>query len=60
MFLRTKSAFLCAPSPTKKINVKKVIEIVISFHFWSKKLEKSQQYSPYHSEIDTLEYPTLF
>ena len=59
-FLGTKSAFLNASFISKQTFVEKLVKIVKCFQFCSYKLEKNEQIIAYFSEINTLEYPTLF
>ena len=52
--------FLGASFLSKQAFVEKLVKIVKSFQFCSQKLEQNEQIITYFSEINILEYPTLF
>ena len=59
-FLGTKSAVLDSSFLRKQTFVEKLVKIVKSFQFYSYKLKQNEQIIAYFSEINILEYPTLF
>ena len=59
-FLGTKSAVLGSSFLSKQTFVEKLVKIVKSFQFCSYKLKQNEQIIAYFSEINILEYPTLF